>query len=452
MPAAITQAPSTVTKLTNCRLLRGTSLVPADLWIDAATGKILDAQAAFYGSGLAADAVVDMNNRIVAPGMIDVQLNGAFGFNFSTLLDDAAYAKNLRRVNAELITTGVTAYVPTLTTQLPELYQKHASPSQHSMEKALPHLSPSGAPRRAADGAESLGAHIEGPFLSSAKNGVHNRACFQTASSFSSLEACYGATNLTASHAVPDALGRPLSPAIRMITAAPEVGAMASLIPEIVSRGIVYSIGHSAATYAQAQQALDAGASMVTHLFNAMLPLHHREPGIVGVLAGVGGRKKPYFGVIADGVHLHPATVGLAYKAHPEGFILVTDAMHLVGCPDGKYEFRNGEEVNRINKIGPKLLLEGTETIAGSSITLLECVNNFIAWTHASLADALNAVTATPAAMLGLAGVKGSLAAGADADLVVFSEGKRTAGGEESVELVLDEVWKFGERVFVSSS
>lgn len=82
-----------------------------------------------------------------------------------------------------------------------------------------------------------------------------------------------------------------------------------------------------------------------------------------------------------------------------------------------------------------------------SSITLLECVNNFIAWTGASIGEALNAVTATPAAMLGLAGIKGGLTAGADADLVVFSEDTRTVDGEESVELVLDEVWKFGERV-----
>ncbi|KAL1902128.1 N-acetyl-glucosamine-6-phosphate deacetylase [Ceratocystis pirilliformis] len=437
MPATTISVPSLprTTKLTNCRLLRNSTFVPGDLWIDSATGKIIDAQAGFYDSGLAADAVIDMHNRIVSPGLIDVQLNGAFGFNFSTLLaDDAQYSKKMALVNRQLIKTGVTSYLPTLTSQLPELYQK-----------ALPHLAPSGKLRRPADGAESLGAHVEGPFLNTTKNGVHNRSCFLTASSFASLEACYGAASLTPAYsALPNANGQSISSAIRMVTAAPELGRMTEeVIGELAKRGIVFSIGHSAATYDQALEALDAGASMVTHLFNAMLPLHHREPGVVGLLGGVSGRTMPSFGLIADGIHLHPAAVALAYKAHPEGLILVTDAMHLVGCDDGKYEFQMGDEMYKIVKQGSKLLLEGSETIAGSSITLLECINNFIAWTGASVAEALSAATETPAMVLGLGAVKGSLKHGADADLVVFSEESNSG----TTKLVVEEVWKFGERV-----
>lgn len=102
---------------------------------------------------------------------------------------------------------------------------------------------------------------------------------------------------------------------------------------------------------------------MITHLFNAMRPLHHRNPGVFGVLGIAETLQRPYFGVIADGIHLHPTSIKIAFNAHPEGFILVTDAMHLVGLPDGVYEWTNGES---IVKKGPRLTLEGTlDKIAG---------------------------------------------------------------------------------------
>ncbi len=147
-----------------------------------------------------------------------------------------------------------------------------------------------------------------------------------------------------------------------MITAAPEVAAMTQTIPEITSRGILYSIGHTEATYEEASAAVAAGATMITHLFNAMRPLHHRNPNVFGVLGIAESLPRPYFGIIADGIHLHPTTIKIAFNAHPDGFILVTDAMHLVGLPDGAYEWTNGE---RIVKTGPKLLLEGSDKIAG---------------------------------------------------------------------------------------
>ena len=122
--------------------------------------------------------------------------------------------------------------------------------------------------------------------------------------------------------------------------------------------------------------------------------------------------------------------------------ILVTDAMHLVGLPDGTYPWSNGE---RIVKRGAKLTLEGSDKIAGSSISLVECVNNFLNWSGASIPEALRAVTGTPARMLGLEGVKGTLEYEADADLVIFYEAEREDGGKE---LMVDEVWKFGSKVF----
>lgn len=172
------------------------------------------------------------------------------------------------------------------------------------------------------------------------------------------LEDCYGAKNIT-----PRPTGEPIP--IRKITAAPEIGAMTALIPEVRARGVVFSMGHSEATYEEASAASAAGCTMITHLFNAMRPLHHRNPGIFGVLGHADGRQRPYFGIIADGIHLHPTTTRIALNAHPEGLVLVTDAMHLVGLPDGAYQWSNGNDVSHIVKKGSKLVLEGSDTIAG---------------------------------------------------------------------------------------
>lgn len=180
----------------------------------------------------------------------------------------------------------------------------------------------------------------------------------QDAESLDDLENCYGAENLWGSD--------PSEPAaVKYITIAPERRNMMSLIPKLIERGIICSIGHSEATYEEAVEAVAAGSTMITHLFNAMRPLHHRNPGLFGVLGTAETLPRPYFGVIADGIHLHPTAVKIAFNSHPEGFILVTDAMHLVGLPDGTYPWVNGGEESKIVKSGPTLLLEGTETIAG---------------------------------------------------------------------------------------
>ncbi|RDA93904.1 hypothetical protein CP533_4499 [Ophiocordyceps camponoti-saundersi (nom. inval.)] len=420
MPIALSPPRSGLTKLTNCRLVKGDRLVDEDLWVSSATGTIIDSQASFYDDLSQPDETLDLGGRIVAPGMIDCQLNGAFGFNLSALLDDMSqYGKRVRELNRLLVKKGVTSYLPTITSQRPEVYQK-----------ALPYLGPSGSRRMADDGAESLGAHCEGPFLNPTKNGIHDVESLIVADSFADIEACYGYDNVNGPN-----------PPVRLVTAAPERGRMSDLIADLTSRGIIFSVGHSEATYEEASEAVAQGATMITHLFNAMRPLHHRDPGIFGVLGQAESRPRPYYGVIADGIHLHPTTVKIAFNAHPDGFILVTDAMHVAGLPDGTYPWTNGGQTSSIVKTGAKVVLENSRTIAGSgdndsSITLLECVNNFLSWTGATIPQALRAVTATPAAMLGLQGIKGTLEPGADADLVVLSE----VDGK----LELDEVWKFG--------
>ncbi|TLS24335.1 hypothetical protein PpBr36_08536 [Pyricularia pennisetigena] len=432
MPTAVSpngRSRNGITKFTNCRLVRGASLVDEDLWVSSVTGKIVRSQAVFYDENILPDEIIDLGGRIVSPGLIDVQLNGAFGFNFSSTFPDmSSYGKKVKELNRKLVETGVTSYVPTVTSQTSELYHK-----------VLPFLGPSGDHQTAEDGAESLGAHVEGPFISQTKNGIHNVDVLREALAMEDLEAMYGVDNIkpasnTGSQRLP----------IRMITAAPELGRMMELIPELRDRNIIYSIGHTEATYEEASLAVAAGATMITHLFNAMRPLHHRNPGVFGVLGIAERLPRPYFGIIADGIHLHPTTIKIAYSAHPEGFILVTDAMHLVGLPDGTYDWTNGDQCSRIVKTGSVLTLEGSGTIAGSSITLIECVNNFLSWSGCTIPQALNAVTATPAALLGLQGVKGSLDPEADADLVIFSENSQSDGPQ----LFVDQVWKRGTRVY----
>jgi len=272
--------------------------------------------------------------------------------------------------------------------------------------------------------------------MSPTKNGIHNLAVLQTPyNGISDLAACYGVSNL-------------MSPSpIKLVTIAPELPGALSAIRSLTDMGIVASIGHSEATYEEAKLGVKAGATSITHLFNAMKPLHHRNPGIFGLLGTASSSiSKPYFGIIADGIHIHPTSIKIAYHAHPSGLILVTDAMRLAGMPDGVYDWTNG---SRIVKQGALLTLEENGKIAGSSIELIDCVTNFLNWTDASVPEALKAVTETPAKMLGMEDVKGTLKEGADADLVVLD--LQQGGVGEERRLVVDQVWKFGVKVFDKS-
>lgn len=329
------------------------------------------------------------------------------------------------------------------------------------------------------------------------KKGCHNVNVLRVAQSMGDVEDCYGAENLRPSKSS-------TTPIVKMMTAAPEMGTFKSIIPELKKRGIIYSIGHSDATYAEALDAVEAGANMITHMFNGMRSFSHRDPGIFGLLGqtttatatalpptpprsplvsptntprksspnpstsdlpntAIPRDPRPYFGIIADGVHLHPNSVRIAASAHPNGLILVTDAMALSGLPDGTYPWINSSS---IVKRGPVLTLASApDTIAGSAVTLLECINNFLAWCddahtvagvaeknarrEASLVRAVEAVTKTPAEMLGMQGVKGVLAGGADADFVVLKEVWGVGGDKEGkVQVGIESVWKFGECVF----
>ncbi|KAI0764326.1 Metallo-dependent hydrolase [Trametes elegans] len=489
-------SPNGLVCFTNCLLpTEDGNLVQKDLWIDERRGVILDSQRTFFQRKERPDRVIDLGGNILSPGFLDIQINGAYNFDFSVYDgDDEAYLAGLRRVGERIVETGVTSLLPTIITQERSLYPK------------LLHLL---RPYSAPNSATLLGWHAEGPFIQFAKRGAHAPQFLVPAKEeIKSFEDVYGKENLAETEDWLMAGDGPDSVGVRVITAAPEVDGVMATVPELVRRGIVFSIGHSIATTDIATAAVQRGARLITHLFNAMPQLHHRDPSIIGLLGaspssstspsptqpafpaistlhrvpsvvkraaaqagpqatseafddaqtppqtpilraqegfGLGLHKddqaepafeRPFYELIVDGIHSHPNSVRLAYSAFPDRCILITDAMKILdpNLHDGVHEWRDGK---RFVKAGDRLFLEGTDTLAGSVVTLDKCVRNFTRFTGCALGEALRCATLNPARCLGLAHRKGTLRPGADADLVVLDR----AGNVLSTWVAGHEVW-----------
>ncbi|KAJ7209755.1 carbohydrate esterase family 9 protein [Mycena pura] len=455
---------------TNCLLPQEDGgLVEKDLWIDESRGVILDAQVTFFERNERPDRIIDLGGNILSPGLIDIQLNGAYGFDFSVYDGDyEAYKQGMKMIAEKIVETGVTSLVPTIITQEKSLYPK-------LLELLQPFSTPTSA--------SLLGWHAEGPFLNMAKRGAHAPPFLLSApEGLKSFENTYGAQNLVDSEDW--LIGADGECGVRIITAAPEIKGVMSAVQELSKRGVVFSIGHSVASSEIATAAVVSGARLITHLFNAMPQLHHRDPSIIGLLGAsphisaraaateefptsasplatsvmsgviseafeyqsspatpvkpgisrVGSRSelhlekgqvadmtfdRPFYDMIVDGIHSHPNSVRLAYSAYPDGCILITDAMKMLdpNLRDGAHEWRDGQ---RIVKEGDKLYLEGTNTLAGSVVTLDKCVRNFSRFTGCSLGEAIKCATFNPAKCLGIEDRKGTLRPGADADLIVL--------------------------------
>jgi N-acetylglucosamine-6-phosphate deacetylase len=315
----------------------------------------------------------DPSLPIVSPGWIDMQCNGALGQDFS---DPGA---DLTRVPAFLARGGTTGYLATVITAAPDGY-----PAILDRLKVLRDL----------PGALFLGAHLEGPFLDPSHRGAHNEEWIQEFS---------------------EAAVRSLAvDPVRMVTLAPERPGGLEACRRLVSGGIVPAVGHSGATYEEALAAFAAGVGAGTHLFNAMPPLHHRKPGLVGALLEP---IAPPVGLIVDGVHLHPSVVRLAWRARgAEGLFPVTDAVPAVGLPPGEYLI-SGQPI-RVEE-GSARLLDGR--LAGSLVQMNRAVANLATWTG-DLAGALRSAGETPARVLGLSGSKGRLEPGYDADVLLLDD------------------------------
>lgn len=344
---------------------------------------------------------IDLSGLILAPGWIDIQINGAFGVDFTEA------PEQLYVVASGLTRFGVTSFLPTVITSPLERIATALRVWQQG-------------PPPGFRGAIPLGYHLEGPMINPEKKGAHNPAYIQPLS-------------LSAIRDWSPAMG------VRLVTLAPELPGALEIIQALRRQGVVISAGHSLASYEQALQAFEAGLSCGTHLFNAMPSLDHRAPGLTGALLT---QPDIAVGVIVDGIHVHPAMVEIAWRAKgADNLILVTDAMAALGMPAGKFRLAESDVI--VDERSARL---PNGTLAGSILTLENAVRNLQTFTRCTLNQALACCSLNPAKLLGLH-TKGRLAAGMDADLVVLDPDGHAVGSIVMGEICYSSVPQLVEEV-----
>src|SRR6266550_875198 len=347
-------------------------------------GKIVEIAARQSRLVPAGTQVLDLGDRTIAPGYIDLHIHGSAGFD---VMDDSAAA--LPAIERLLTRHGVTGYYPTTET----------APLDTTL-RALERLADAIEGRKEAGKiaecrACPLGIHLEGPFISHVRKGVHPAANLLPPK-VQTLERFWQA-----------ARGH-----LRMLTIAPELDGAAEVIIEAARRGVCVSLGHSDADFEATERGIAAGARHATHTFNAMRPLAHRESGILGAVLT---DSRLSADIIADGVHLDPAIVKLvAHAKGAERTMLITDATAAAGMPDGRYHLGSLE----VEVKDGRCMADGK--LAGSILTMDIAVRNLARFAGWSLAQAVTAASRNPAAVASLTN-KGILAAGADADFVILN-------------------------------
>jgi N-acetylglucosamine-6-phosphate deacetylase len=329
------------------------------------------------------DADIRLPSGFLVPGLVDLQVNGYYG---ADCVD--ATPEQWAEITRRLPETGVTAFAPTFITE-PLDVMVEALRRTAAVQPAL------------TGGAEVLGIHLEGPFISERRRGAHNLAYLRDPD--------------------PEAVEALLDAApglVRIVTLAPERRGGLDAVRLLVEAGVLVSIGHSDATGEQVYAAADAGARMVTHLFNAQRPLHHREPGVVG---GALSDHRLTAGLIVDLHHVNAEACRIAFASAPGRIMLVTDAASPAGMPPGRYEL-GGEPV--VLEPGKPVLREDG-TIASSNLALDEGVANAVG-IGIDLLTAVEAATRIPADLIGRADI-GRIEPGARADLVWLGEDLRAA-------------------------
>lgn len=319
--------------------------------------------------------VIDINGKLTAPGLIDVHIQGAGG---SDILDGTTEA--IQTISKTLARLGTTSFLGA-TVVKPKSDNYHLRTTKEFVEKNI-------------GGASLLGFHLEGPFINPVKKG----GLAEDAIYHSSPEALNEILNITGS-------------SLKMMTIAPEMPGNLTIIKELKNKGIVPAFAHSNANYEETKKGFEAGINHVTHIFNAMPGLHHRD---ATSLNAIFENEEVTAQIISDGHHLHSSAVKILYKLlGAERCICITDGVQGMGLPEGKYVY-NGKEY--ISKNGAAKYLDGT--LIGSTMSLLEIVFKFKEFTGCTLEEAFNTASKNPAKLLGLN--KGVLKSGKDADIIVL--------------------------------
>jgi len=374
------------------RLLTPTCAVEHPLML-VEQGRILEISSLNMRQLPAAVSLTDLGNSVIAPGYVDLHIHGSAGFD---VMDERVEA--LPTIEQLLARHGVTSYFPTTVTAPMEATLRALDRLANAIEKREVDGESATVDRKRR--ALALGIHLEGPFLSHARRGVHPPE-YLLAPTLPLFEQFWQA-----------ARGR-----IRMMTIAPELEGAPEVIAEAARRGVCVSLGHSDADFSAAERGITAGAQHATHTFNAMRPLSHntldhRDPGI---LAAVLTDRRVSADLIADGIHLDPAIVKLIAEAKgPERTVLITDATSATGMPDGRYQLGGFEVDVREGKC------TRNGSLAGSVLTMDRAVQNLAHFAEWDLPQAVAAASRNPARVARLTN-KGVLAAGADADFVVLN-------------------------------
>jgi N-acetylglucosamine-6-phosphate deacetylase len=316
-------------------------------------------------SAMADLPIVDVEGDWISLGGVDLQINGALGLAFPDV--QMSDLERLAQICDFLWEQGVDGFLPTIvTTSIENIHRSLAV-----FAEFIKHQSP--------NTAQILGVHLEGPFLNPQKRGAHPEAYLLPLTIEFVTQALSEYTDTVAA-----------------ITLAPELDQTSMVIPYLRSLGIIVSLGHSHANFAQAESAFGSGASMVTHAFNAMPGLHHREPGLLGAAL-----TQPHVqcGFIADGRHVHPAMLTVLLRAgrYSEGLFLVSDALSPLGLPDGKYPW-DDREIEVID--GTARLPDGT--LSGTTRSLLVGVQNLVKWGSCDVDRAIDLATIAPRQAIGL--------------------------------------------------